>query len=100
MCRRGSRIRRACLTPFRCLYEAAAGSRKFDVDGHEYVDYWLGHGANLLGHAHPEVVTAVEEQLGEGLPCGRRDRDRLALGRDDLSASTVGRSGAVYGMRG
>ena len=56
--------------PFPLFIRSCSGSRKFDVDGHEYVDYWLGHGANLLGHAHPEVVTAVEEQLGRGFHAG------------------------------
>ena len=37
----------------------AKGSRKWDVDGNEYIDYVLGHGALILGHSHPEVVRAV-----------------------------------------
>ena len=34
----------------------AKGARKWDVDGNEYVDYFGGHGAMLLGHSHPAVV--------------------------------------------
>ena len=44
----------------------ASGSRKWDVDGNEYVDYSGGHGALLLGQAHPEVVAAVNERLPLG----------------------------------
>jgi glutamate-1-semialdehyde 2,1-aminomutase len=40
----------------------ALGSRKWDVDGHEYVDYWMGHGALILGHCHPAVVEAVQRR--------------------------------------
>jgi glutamate-1-semialdehyde 2,1-aminomutase len=42
------------------------GSRVWDVSGHEYVDYLLGSGPMLVGHAHPEVVAAVREQLELG----------------------------------
>jgi glutamate-1-semialdehyde 2,1-aminomutase len=42
------------------------GSRVWDVSGHEYVDYLLGSGPMLVGHAHPEVMAAVREQLERG----------------------------------
>jgi glutamate-1-semialdehyde 2,1-aminomutase len=45
----------------------ARGSRKWDVDGNEYVDYYGGHGALLLGHQHPKVMEAISAQLGKGL---------------------------------
>ena len=38
----------------------AGGRRKWDVDGNEYVDFLLGNGALLLGHAVPEVLEAVQ----------------------------------------
>lgn len=34
----------------------ASGARKWDADGNEYVDYVGGHGALILGHAHPDVT--------------------------------------------
>jgi glutamate-1-semialdehyde 2,1-aminomutase len=58
------------LTPFPVYVERAAGSRKWDVDGHEYVDYWMGHGALFLGHSHPAVVRAVQEQMARGTHLG------------------------------
>ena len=48
----------------------ASGSRKWDVDGNEYVDYSGGHGALLLGHNHPDVVEAVQQQLPKGTHFG------------------------------
>jgi glutamate-1-semialdehyde 2,1-aminomutase len=51
------------LEPFPIYIERAKGSRKWDVDGHELIDYWSGHGALLLGHSHPDVVEAVQRQV-------------------------------------
>lgn len=43
------------------------GSRVWDEDGQEYVDYLIGSGPMLLGHGHPEVLEAVLEQLPMGM---------------------------------
>ncbi|MEM6373627.1 MAG: aminotransferase class III-fold pyridoxal phosphate-dependent enzyme [Pseudomonadota bacterium] len=43
------------------------GSRVWDEDGREYVDYLIGSGPMLLGHGHPEVMEAVLEQLPKGM---------------------------------
>jgi glutamate-1-semialdehyde 2,1-aminomutase len=56
--------------PFPLYIERAQGSKKWDVGGNEYIDYWMGHGALLLGHGHPDVVVAVEEQVRKGMHYG------------------------------
>lgn len=43
------------------------GSRVWDEDGNEYIDYLIGSGPMLLGHGHPEVMEAVLEQLPKGM---------------------------------
>jgi glutamate-1-semialdehyde 2,1-aminomutase len=48
----------------------AQGSRKWLVDGRELIDYTMGHGALLLGHAHPAVVSAVQSQVARGTHYG------------------------------
>ncbi len=48
------------------VVKRAQGSRLWDVSGREYIDYLLGSGPMILGHAHPSVVAAVSEQLGKG----------------------------------
>src|SRR5260221_9951380 len=48
--------------PFPLAVARAAGSRKWDLDGHELVCYVMGHGSLLVGHCHPEVVAAVRDQ--------------------------------------
>lgn len=50
--------------------DRAEGSRKWDVDGKEYVDFWMGHGALLLGHSHPAIVEAVQRQMSRGTHYG------------------------------
>ncbi|MGD0527165.1 MAG: aminotransferase class III-fold pyridoxal phosphate-dependent enzyme [Polyangiaceae bacterium] len=44
------------------VYASARGANVLDTDGNRYVDLAAGFGALLLGHARPEVVSAVEEQ--------------------------------------
>jgi len=41
------------------------GSKVYDVDGNEYIDFLLGSGPLILGHAHPAVVAAVQEQAAK-----------------------------------
>ena len=54
------------LLPYQVYVDHARGSRKWDVDGNEYVDYYGGHGALILGHGEPRVTAAVREQLARG----------------------------------
>jgi glutamate-1-semialdehyde 2,1-aminomutase len=56
--------------PYPIYAERAAGPRKWDVDGNEYVDYFGGHGALLFGHCHPPVVEAVQRQAALGTHWG------------------------------
>jgi glutamate-1-semialdehyde 2,1-aminomutase len=58
------------MRPFPVFVDRAAGSRKWDVDGHELICYHMGHGALLLGHGHPAIVRAVAEQAGRGMHFG------------------------------
>ncbi|MCZ6539772.1 MAG: aminotransferase class III-fold pyridoxal phosphate-dependent enzyme [Chloroflexi bacterium] len=48
------------------ILSRGVGSRVWDSEGREYVDYLLGSGPMLLGHSHPEVVEAVLSQLEDG----------------------------------
>jgi len=47
-------------------FERAAGSKLYDIDGNEYIDYALGMGPAILGHAPEEVVAAVRSSLNLG----------------------------------
>ncbi|MCC7048593.1 MAG: aminotransferase class III-fold pyridoxal phosphate-dependent enzyme [Alphaproteobacteria bacterium] len=56
--------------PYGIYVERAQGSRKWDVDGNEYVDYFGGHGALLLGHNHPAVLEATQKAMALGTHFG------------------------------
>jgi glutamate-1-semialdehyde 2,1-aminomutase len=50
--------------------QRARGSRLWDVDGTEYIDYVGSWGPMILGHAHPKVVRAVQEAARDGTSFG------------------------------
>src|SRR5262245_6742579 len=52
------------LEPFPIYIDRAEGAYKWDLDGHQLIDYWSGHGSLLLGHSHAAVVSAVQQQMG------------------------------------
>jgi glutamate-1-semialdehyde 2,1-aminomutase len=68
------------VTPFPIFVERAAGSRKWDVDGNDYVDYVMGHGALFMGHAHPAITAAIVEQAAKGTHYGANHRLELDWG--------------------
>ena len=55
--------------PYPPFISRGAGSRIWDADGHEYVDYLLGLGPMILGHRHPVVTAAVAEAIAEYGTC-------------------------------
>jgi glutamate-1-semialdehyde 2,1-aminomutase len=52
------------------FFESALGPYVFDADGNRYVDYVGSWGPMILGHAHPDVLAAVESRLHKGLSFG------------------------------
>lgn len=56
--------------PFQIYTSHCLGCRKWDVDGNEYIDYTMGHGSLMLGHAHPAMVEAVTQQVAKGTHYG------------------------------
>src|ERR1700746_2746227 len=57
----------ACEPPY---IGRGSGSRIWDADGNEYIDYVGSWGPLILGHAHPEVVEAVEKANRNGASFG------------------------------
>ena len=54
----------------RALYfSRGRGSRLWDVDGKEYIDFFTGSGANFLGHDHPAIREAIQKALAVGIIC-------------------------------
>jgi glutamate-1-semialdehyde 2,1-aminomutase len=52
------------------FFREARGSRLFDEDGREYIDYVGSWGPMILGHSHPDVVAAVTTAAQKGLSFG------------------------------
>jgi glutamate-1-semialdehyde 2,1-aminomutase len=53
------------------------GSRVWDIDGNEYVDYHNGYGVMVMGHAHPKVVEAVQRRVELGTHFAQPTEDAL-----------------------
>lgn len=84
------------------------GSRVWDVSGNEYVDYLLGSGPMLVGHAHPDVVGKVQEQIGRGSTFFASNESAIMLAEEIVKAvpcaemvrfSSSGTEATLYAMR-
>lgn len=57
----------------------AAGSKIYDVDGNEYIDYVCSWGPNILGHSDPEVIESVKKACDGGLTFGACHEGEIEL---------------------
>ena len=67
------------------------GGRVWDADGREYVDLLGAFGPLLLGHAHPDVVAAIQEAAGLGTAFGALTRGEVTMGRLIADATGIER---------
>ena len=80
--------------PVPLFFTRAAGSRMWDADGNEYIDYVQGMGPNLFGHAPEFIIRQVEEDMRKGFVYAAQfERElevaELALGMIPLEDATV-----------
>ncbi|MDI6885682.1 MAG: glutamate-1-semialdehyde 2,1-aminomutase [archaeon] len=68
-------------TPYPFFTMHAKGSRIYDVDGREYIDYCLAYGPLVLGHSNEEVKNAVREQLEKGWLYGTPHEKEIELAK-------------------
>lgn len=61
--------------------EKAKGSKIYDVDGNEYIDYVCSWGPAIMGHAHESVLKAVRDAVENGLSFGAPTEKELKLAR-------------------
>ena len=52
--------------PWPIYLDKGHGSKVWDVDGNEYVDFHNGFGSMVQGHSHPAIVEAVQRQVARG----------------------------------
>ncbi len=61
--------------------QRGSGAKIYDVDGNEYIDHVCSWGPLILGHAHPEVVAALNEQISKGASYGAPTELELEMAR-------------------
>ena len=61
------------------FFKKASGAYLWDVDGNRYIDYINSWGPAILGHAHPEVVKAVQDKAVDGLSFGAPTEAELTM---------------------
>lgn len=75
----GTRLNRAIACPF--YISKGKGSKVWDIEGKEYIDFCTSHGASMLGHKHPAIVQAVQKSLDLGIICSAETKYHTALSR-------------------
>ena len=65
--------------PIPIWVERGEGSHVWDVDGNEYVDYHAGYGVNVVGHANPAVVDAVQRRVTRGTHFAQPVEDAIVV---------------------
>jgi glutamate-1-semialdehyde 2,1-aminomutase len=74
-------IRWSSYEPYPVYMASGSGPRLTDVDGNEYLDYLLGYGALINGHANPKMVQAVSNQAAKGMLLGTPVELEIELAR-------------------
>jgi glutamate-1-semialdehyde 2,1-aminomutase len=67
------------IPPYPFYVDHAEGVKVHDVDGNVYTDYWVGHGALIMGHSPKPVVEAVQKQLPLGTHYGFSHEHEIEL---------------------
>lgn len=65
--------------PYPFYVNWAKGSKIKDVDGNVYIDFWMGHYANILGHSPSNIIEAVKKQVEHGTHYGVCHELEIAL---------------------
>ena len=67
--------------PYPVYGRKGVGPKVWDADGNEYLDFNMGFGALVVGHAHPLIVQAISERVAAGTLLGLEFEDSVELGR-------------------
>ena len=68
--------------PYPFFAKSAKGSKIYDVDGNEYIDYCLGYGPLLFGHANEHIIEKSIEQLKLGTDYGVPSEKEVQLAKE------------------
>jgi len=72
--------------PAEVILRDGKGGRIWDESGREYVDFLLGSGPMFIGHAHPEVTAAIQQQVPLGTTYFGNNRHGIALAKAIVDA--------------
>jgi glutamate-1-semialdehyde 2,1-aminomutase len=68
--------------PHAIYIDRGQGNRIWDIDGNEYLDFHLGYGAMVVGHAHPKIVEAIQARAALGTHFAQPTRDLDVIGEN------------------
>jgi glutamate-1-semialdehyde 2,1-aminomutase len=68
--------------PHAIYIDRGKGNRVWDIDDNEYIDFHLGYGAMVVGHAHPEIVEAIQRAAERGTHFAQPTRDLDVIGEN------------------
>lgn len=75
--------------PYPRFIKRGKGSKIYDADGNEYIDFLLAFGPMILGHAHPSVVNAIKERAEMGTLFGAPTEEEVKLAELIKKSSTI-----------
>ena len=81
------------------IIDRAQGSRIFDIDGREYLDYVGSWGAMILGHAHDAVTASMRDQSSRGTSYGMTNRIGNRAGGENPLGPAFARNGPLRQLR-
>ena len=95
------------LDPYPLYVHRAKGSRIWDVDGNEYIDFNMAFGALVAGHSHPILAKAMRERVANGTIYGFEGEDAAPLAAhmckrfdiDRIKFSNTGLEGTLFSIR-
>ena len=95
------------IDPYPIYFDRGEGSRLWDADGNEYIDFNMAFGALVTGHAHPKLTEAISDQIRKGTVYGFEspDCDELAkiiterFNVDMVRFSSTGAEGTMHAIR-
>src|SRR2546423_1192002 len=68
--------------PHAIFIDRGARNHLWDIDGNEYLDYHLGYGAMVVGHAHPKIVEALQRAAARGTHFAQPTKDLDVIGEN------------------
>src|SRR4051812_32161898 len=68
--------------PHAIFIDRGKGSRLWDIDGNEYIDFHLGYGAMVVGHANPTIIEAIKAAADRGTHFAQPTKDLDVIGQN------------------